>query len=85
MSSYVAQEQPEQQRMRLDALRRAKAERVDSDMLARLRQQQRLHRIDGKIADLREMLAGTTHERLKQMLSNELVKLGNAREAITTC
>jgi hypothetical protein len=81
MSAYVAQEEPD--RMRLaERLRRRRAEATDADMLARLRKQQRVARIDGKIADLREMLAGTSHERLKQMLSNELVKLNNAREAI---
>jgi hypothetical protein len=84
MSAYVAQE--DEKRIKLaELLRRRRAEAVDNDMLARLRKQQRVARIDKQLSELAEMRDSTSHPKLKAMLSGALVKLNNAREAINTC
>jgi hypothetical protein len=83
MSMYAAKE-PDEHRTRLaDVLRKQRAERVDADMLARLQREQRVARIDKKLAELHEMMESTSHERLKQLLATALTKLSTVREHIT--
>jgi hypothetical protein len=80
---YTAAEPPEQQRIALDELRRAKAEQVDNEMLKRLEHERRLHRLDAKMEELNAMAASTDHPKLKALLATALAKLGSVREQIT--
>jgi hypothetical protein len=65
-----------------DVLRKAKAEAVDNDMLARLQRERRLQAIDRQLQELAEMRQQTTHPKLLHMLDSKLTQINAAREAI---
>jgi hypothetical protein len=64
---------------RIEAVKARKRVAANSDMLQRLSTQHRIQKLDHRMQELQDMIAGTSRARLKEILAKQLAVLNEQR------